>query len=120
MLRRPPRSTRTDTLFPYATLFRGGCSALVEALAAERGGRTPAASLRHAGSGHQYALSLGARRCPGLSFALLDDLAPGGNARRARPQGSKRRAFGLLFLVKEERTEERRLGQWVGSPGECR
>src|SRR3546814_3569943 len=22
MLRRPPRSTRTDTLFPYATLFR--------------------------------------------------------------------------------------------------
>src|SRR3546814_10745983 len=29
MLRRPPRSTRTDTLFPYTTLFRsaerGGC-----------------------------------------------------------------------------------------------
>src|SRR3546814_12126952 len=24
MLRRPPRSTRTDTLFPYATLFRSG------------------------------------------------------------------------------------------------
>src|SRR3546814_1090723 len=29
MLRRPPRSTRTDTLFPYTTLFR---SALVVAL----------------------------------------------------------------------------------------
>src|SRR3546814_7937063 len=27
MIRRPPRSTRTDTLFPYTTLFR---SALVE------------------------------------------------------------------------------------------
>src|SRR3546814_9484846 len=29
MIRRPPRSTRTDTLFPYTTLFRsssGGCS----------------------------------------------------------------------------------------------
>src|SRR3546814_15717045 len=27
MIRRPPRSTRTDTLFPYTTLFRslGGC-----------------------------------------------------------------------------------------------
>src|SRR3546814_11633447 len=24
MLRRPPRSTRTDTLFPYTTLFRSG------------------------------------------------------------------------------------------------
>src|SRR3546814_2458771 len=29
MIRRPPRSTRTDTLFPYTTLFRSprcGCS----------------------------------------------------------------------------------------------
>src|SRR3546814_13126579 len=33
MIRRPPRSTRTDTLFPYTTLFRSwfGC-------AGERGG----------------------------------------------------------------------------------
>src|SRR3546814_11122698 len=29
MIRRPPRSTRTDTLFPYTTLFR---SAIVEAV----------------------------------------------------------------------------------------
>src|SRR3546814_997652 len=26
MIRRPPRSTRTDTLFPYTTLFRSGRS----------------------------------------------------------------------------------------------
>src|SRR3546814_18309741 len=25
MIRRPPRSTRTDTLFPYTTLFRSDC-----------------------------------------------------------------------------------------------
>src|SRR3546814_3919444 len=25
MIRRPPRSKRTDTLFPYPTLFRSGC-----------------------------------------------------------------------------------------------
>src|SRR3546814_14038434 len=25
MIRRPPISTRTDTLFPYTTLFRSGC-----------------------------------------------------------------------------------------------
>src|SRR3546814_11258298 len=31
MIRRPPRSTRTDTLFPYTTLFRAGRRA-------ERGG----------------------------------------------------------------------------------
>src|SRR3546814_3073275 len=29
MIRRPPRSTRTDTLFPYTTLFRSRWSALV-------------------------------------------------------------------------------------------
>src|SRR3546814_3938714 len=27
MIRRPPRSTRTDTLFPYTTLFRSGRAA---------------------------------------------------------------------------------------------
>src|SRR3546814_1050332 len=27
MIRRPPRSTRTDTLFPYTTLFRSGAEA---------------------------------------------------------------------------------------------
>src|SRR3546814_14473958 len=30
MIRRPPRSTRTDTLFPYTTLFRSGQQALAE------------------------------------------------------------------------------------------
>src|SRR3546814_11190363 len=31
MIRRPPRSTRTDTLFPYTTLFRSiGCHAAAE------------------------------------------------------------------------------------------
>src|SRR3546814_3601464 len=28
MIRRPPRSTRTDTLFPYTTLFRSKLAAL--------------------------------------------------------------------------------------------
>src|SRR3546814_15096390 len=34
MIRRPPRSTRTDTLFPYTTLFRSAC--IVEAHLLER------------------------------------------------------------------------------------
>src|SRR3546814_2067015 len=28
MIRRPPRSTRTDTLFPYTTLFRSAASSM--------------------------------------------------------------------------------------------
>src|SRR3546814_8400991 len=37
MIRRPPRSTRTDTLFPYTTLFRSGVA--VGAVALREGGR---------------------------------------------------------------------------------
>src|SRR3546814_16929407 len=37
MIRRPPRSTRTDTLFPYPTLFRSAMGlASTQALAAEK------------------------------------------------------------------------------------
>src|SRR3546814_9956224 len=32
MIRRPPRSTRTDTLFPYTTLFRSGAAGLGQGL----------------------------------------------------------------------------------------
>src|SRR3546814_5842596 len=33
MIRRPPRSTRTDTLFPYTTLFRSDRASRVDAVA---------------------------------------------------------------------------------------
>src|SRR3546814_3705919 len=32
MIRRPPRSTRTDTLFPYTTLFRSLCASVEKLL----------------------------------------------------------------------------------------
>src|SRR3546814_12010714 len=38
MIRRPPRSTRTDTLFPYTTLFRSDTGAPHRLAGAERGG----------------------------------------------------------------------------------
>src|SRR3546814_10796972 len=37
MIRRPPRSTRTDTLFPYTTLFRSLSDALPGKLRRSRG-----------------------------------------------------------------------------------
>src|SRR3546814_12194676 len=36
MIRRPPRSTRTDTLFPYTTLFRSIASKLLGNVFAEQ------------------------------------------------------------------------------------
>src|SRR3546814_18450249 len=53
MIRRPPRSTRTDTLFPYTTLFRSGsgqpsgAADIIEAGKAElEGTRTAAQTMR--------------------------------------------------------------------------
>src|SRR3546814_3185962 len=38
MIRRPPRSTRTDTLFPYTTLFRSkGCLGVISSIACGEG-----------------------------------------------------------------------------------
>src|SRR3546814_5014030 len=47
MIRRPPRSTRTDTLFPYTTLFRSidTCSIPENALVCSPTSRRPSASL---------------------------------------------------------------------------
>src|SRR3546814_10287186 len=42
MIRRPPRSTRTDTLFPYTTLFRSIRNGEAEAPVGDRVGRKAA------------------------------------------------------------------------------
>src|SRR3546814_2702545 len=47
MIRRPPRSTRTDTLFPYTTLFRSRCSPPRKPIPCARW--PPAAARRDAG-----------------------------------------------------------------------
>src|SRR3546814_13582247 len=46
MIRRPPRSTRTDTLFPYTTLFRSG--AFVQSNHVQRRCQSRQGGLRHA------------------------------------------------------------------------
>src|SRR3546814_15066237 len=68
MIRRPPRSTRTDTLFPYTTLFRsvgtvaaGGSKARADhvTIAGFEGGTgaSPLTSLTHAGSPWEIGLA---------------------------------------------------------------
>src|SRR3546814_3170680 len=46
MIRRPPRSTRTDTLFPYTTLFRSVCIDAQQRERARARGRVFPAQLR--------------------------------------------------------------------------
>src|SRR3546814_8248221 len=46
MIRRPPRSTRTDTLFPYTTLFRSGQEGRGGRRGSRRGGARAARARR--------------------------------------------------------------------------
>src|SRR3546814_14899389 len=76
MIRRPPRSTRTDTLFPYTTLFRSG------GRAHPRAGR-PAAAMSLNGHQEQAEAFLEAWRSGRMPHAWL----------LAGPQGLGKRRF---------------------------
>src|SRR3546814_7856824 len=87
MLRRPPRSTRPDTLFPYTTLFRS----LLPASAAS----ALAAGFRQvAGAGIEHLPAVGAR----LGHVLLDHLDADPHLGRDLP----RRAIGEHVALERE------------------
>src|SRR3546814_10299753 len=52
MIRRPPRSTRTDTLFPYTTLFRSE-RRYAPGIGAERGRRRQCRCAEHQSAGRR-------------------------------------------------------------------
>src|SRR3546814_3462175 len=85
MIRRPPRSTRTDTLFPYTTLFRSH---------RRTGRRARARWLSQCQSA--------ATACPGLRGAA--DLRLGDGRSRTLPVGLRRR--GRRAVRSEEHTSE--------------
>src|SRR3546814_21132981 len=112
MIRRPPRSTRTDTLFPYTTLFRSGradARATVRRHRGDRDGVHPAGARAADGRfGARARLSGGA----GLSAVHRDALCPRQPARRyplstlrsavdrvMRGRAHQYLGFGLVGLV---------------------
>src|SRR3546814_3043245 len=78
MIRRPPRSTRTDTLFPYTTLFR-------------------ARHLRAAGHPADADRWAGVRRRPAAAMGVMEDVPRAASSGRGRKRGLagdfRRRAF---------------------------
>src|SRR3546814_5716642 len=84
MIRRPPRATRTDTLFPYTTLFRARRRAELAGPAADRGsgrqyagqGAADAAGRRTRAQGRNDRRSLDRRPALGHSLPLGRDAGP--------------------------------------------
>src|SRR3546814_11261610 len=87
MIRRPPRSTRTDTLFPYTTLFRSNV---------EDDHSAPAALVGLLGSAER----VGARTGAGV---LADEVVNPSGTHRAQhhpiPQVDTHHALGLTVLA---------------------
>src|SRR3546814_20917579 len=95
MIRRPARSTRTDTLFPYTTLFRSG---LVPVIPPDRGAFLSGLRL----AGFLGLLQLGALRTgerllrrPGLLAAV----ARSGVLLRVLVVGARRRAAAFALEI---------------------
>src|SRR3546814_19214471 len=99
MIRRPPRSTRTDTLFPYTTLFRSLDYGVEDSVNVSLGGdhsprKFDAGGLRYG----QMAVNFDAQRDLDLGFG---DTSP---------------ALGAAW----RRSEERRVGKARASTGRSR
>src|SRR3546814_1244373 len=91
MIRRPPRSTRTDTLFPYTTLFRSAAGR--RALLAARGREEGAARIR--GVGYR-------RRGGGRSRPRREDGARAADQRQGG-RAARRSVRGAQFLADRDR-----------------
>src|SRR3546814_1043207 len=101
MRRQPPRSTRTDTLFPYTTLFRSPCEGNVRPRHRKAGLAVPAIIVRL-----RYCPALSGRsgycRQPFLCLASLSVAIGIGYAdgtKRRNPQGLHRFGFRVLHMI---------------------
>src|SRR3546814_5850523 len=103
MIRRPPRSTRTDTLFPYTTLFRSTCPH-------GRGGRAGRSeSCRGPIIGLEHFTSGALEGAPaGFLTRLLADRAARGGGHRSEEHTSElqslMRISYAVFCLKKKKT----------------
>src|SRR3546814_11357960 len=87
MIRRPPRSTRTDTLFPYTTRFRSEVRESVPRRQYTRANRT-----QEGAGGHSRYL-VRARRKANIALLVRNQLPDGGRTMRGEMDRNARRCF---------------------------
>src|SRR3546814_2830317 len=94
MIRRPPRSTRTDTLFPYTTLFRSvpnGAGAL------------------HQGSGAVLGVATGGRRGPWRPWCRRRQIG----RHTSELQSLMRISYAVFCLKKKKHKKSNRLHRLI-------
>src|SRR3546814_6874744 len=98
MIRRPPRSTRTDTLFPYTTLFRSDGLAVTLGAAGEEAEADPVTERGRVGDRGDEALIVRRRR----GGALRDEMRASPKPLRPvdRPDRSEEHTSELQSLMR--------------------
>src|SRR3546814_1325224 len=98
MIRRPPRSTRTDTLFPYTTLFRS---------AADHGAHRPVGchgdQRREAGFGKALQPGIEGRPNDQIPSAVADEVADPEIGRATSELQSLMRISYAVFCLKKKK-----------------
>src|SRR3546814_12039462 len=110
MIRRPPRSTRTGTLFPYTTLFRSNHRARAKANVAHH----------YDLSGALYALFLDRDRQYSCAYFPDADNEAGISLEQAQEDKKAHIAAKLHLKPGMKRSEERRVGKECVSTGRSR
>src|SRR3546814_8467693 len=98
MIRRPPRSTRTDTLFPYTTLFRSGQPQTAE---------VPNHRHRHAAAGDRPPGRVHSGTC-GLSDRPPPSAAPRRSEEHTSELQSLMRISYAVFCLKKKNKHHKR------------
>src|SRR3546814_16858249 len=115
MIRRPPRSTRTDTLFPYTTLFRSpDLQAVPRKYGARRDQPEPALHAATRGVAHNKG-GTGPLPLP-ASHRLLSSGRPGGGAGRRSEEHTSElqslmRISYAVFCLKKKKKKKQETGQ---------
>src|SRR3546814_19614481 len=97
MLRRPPRSTRTATLFPYTTLFRSAC-------ASRKPSGAPASTIRKAKAPGSARTSASERAVQGVPEKLDSPPPERSEERRVGKSVSVRVDLGGRRIIKKKNT----------------
>src|SRR3546814_7655309 len=120
MIRLPPRTTRTDTLFPYTTLFRSaGCGIRATALAGRRRGQIAVgyrASLAVSGSGKRANHGVGAwlHRQQG-TLAAIDDAVGGRSEEHTSELQSLMRISYAVFCLTKKKNKKKHKRQVINN-----
>src|SRR3546814_1810535 len=109
MSRRPPRSTRTDTLFPYTTLFRAIAEAIIERSVTRRRRDVERCKAQAGGVAFEMAAQQAGAALPPRVRGDVDIADPRSEEHTSELQSLMRISYAVFCLKKQTITKSTRI-----------